>query len=670
MAVVVRVPISARVQVALSANPAIAVAVHGSHAQRVQVTLSANPSLEATVRGGVEVGTRVVVALAGAARLRATVRSEAIYLPAIPNRDTEIVAAFYVNDIEVPFVQGHLSMPDGFTGASLTVALAELDLASVPVNASCHLEYVVDGEPIRRFTGRIAGYTHAQALDDDGNIADSIQVVCTGLLTDRAALAPEATTVLYDPLVVSDAELEFDESALPSRADGTVIEPVLVPMNNLSAYKVIKYVGDAIGYAITPRFDDYRVDRVDISPQSTYYAALEEVLGGIDTLRSVDDYINTMVIDDLDRPLWTGMQIRQIDLDDMLPTISIDAAGIVNVLEMDYDAGALDDADSRYYEYELKDVGVEPEGGTVRGEGWKYVRYTKSYDHLGDVLAEDTLYSEKRLFDLDNEMVYREVVTEVYSGLLKVGHTKRVWAMVPAGDGSGDLILMEIRNEEYNMTWAIRDGNWVLQKTKNKVIGVAALIEDPGTGEVSYEAVDAAFRTKQTNAFSTYDVADGVSIATEWEYYDIISDNQYNHNVVIWDELKNTRSNGSSSSLQSGQPPTVAGGKKGRKRRLRMIENAASIATYGRRKAIPYKAVRLPFRLALSAGERRLARLSGQLHDASLELPTPVYTLQRGDGFGITDITGDIGVFRTKSVDEIIDENGISQTVQLAEAVQ
>lgn len=670
LAVVLRLPIPARIQVALSANPAIAAAMHGGQAQRIQLTLSASPALAVALSGGEEFGSRLVVALAAAARLRATVRVELTYVPAIGSRDTEIAAGFFVNDVEVPFVQGRLSMPDGFAGASLTITLADLDLAAVPTNAPCHMNYIVDGVEIRRFTGRVAGYTHAQVLTEDGEIDDSIQVVCTGLLTDRAALAPEAITVLYNPNVVTEAELEFDEASLPRDPDGAVIEPVLVPMNNLSAYKVLDFVGDAIGYDISRYFDDYQIDRLDISPQAGYYAALEEVLAGIDTQRSVDDFYDTMVIDDLDRPLWTGMQIRQIDLDDMLPSITKQASDIINVVEMDYDAGALDDADSRYYEYELVDVAVEPDGDTIRGEGWKYLRYTKSYDHPGDILAEDTLYSEKRLFDADNEMVYREILTEVYAGLLKVGHTKRVWAMVPVGDGSGDTILDEIRNEEYNMTWAIRGGNWVLQQTKNKVVGVVALIEDPDTAEITYEAIDAATRTRQINGTSTFDVLDGVPLATEYEFYDVVSDDQYNHEVVIFDELKNTRSNGSSSSLQSGQPPTVAGGKKGRKRRLRTIENAASIATFGRRRAVPYKAGRLPFRLALSAGERRLARLAGQLREATLELPTPVYTLQRAAAFEITDINGNQGVWRVKAIDENIDENGIAQTVQLAEAVQ
>lgn len=660
--------ITRRVQVALAAAPAISVAIHGGHAQRVEVALSANPSLTVTVSGGVEVGTRIVVALNASPRLSVTVRSESTYVPAITSRDTEAFAIFVVDDVEIPFIRARHIGADGFAAAALSVTLAIMDLDQIPDDANCHLNYVIDGVEKRRFTGRVAGWRHAQGLDGE-EIADEIEVVCAGFLADRSALAPKALTVLYDPSRVSADELVFDQSALPTDYDtGLPIQPVLVPFTGMSAYDVLDYCGEKMGYEIIRRFEDYPVDRVDISPRDGWYAGVNEVLTGIDTLRAVDDYVNTIKIDDVDRPVWTGQIVRQVTLSDMLPTITRSSAEIVNVLEMDYDPLANSSADDTYYEYITRPVETPfPQDGVLHQTGYEYVRLTRS--RVDDsILNEDVLYSDTQTFNEDNVMILRVRIQQTMAGVLKILHIKDVWASVPKQDGSGDMYLEQIRHETYGMSWVIRKNVWSLQATHNRVLGAVAVIEDPDGGPSTMRPLTDAIRMGDVTSFEPY-TFETLIFEEEFENYEIVNDHQYNQTVTKLDMLTEQRGAGFTT-LQSGQPPSVPIGRKGRKRRTRTIEHAGSIATYGRRKAVSYTAGRRPYRVAKPAAERHLARLTGFLPDASLNMPTPIYDLERSDALEITDVTGNLGIFRVRSFEEDIDETGIAQTIELSKAVE
>lgn len=551
-----------------------------------------------------------------------------------------ITPTFSVNGVQLHVTGGRRERPAGRPGATLSVTLADdLDPETL-VNQPCDLRVTVgntaglQGRVV--FKGRVAGYTRrvgAQQGDGGAVLDDAVELQCISMIADRWSRAPERLVSMYDPERLSGDDLKFDTSVLPTKEDGTVLTPQMVSTRDLTAHAAIRYAAKQMQYLeVIFTAEDYPVQRVDFTPASGWYSPISDLLKHSEPIWVDDEDRNVLYILDPYTPLPEGFPITDKTLSQMQLNLSQPTRDIVNQAEVVFrNDGEYEVSRGRQFTRERFAQVIVNAGNNVSS---RIDQWFRDFFDAGSGRLLSSVQTRQRTFTYAGTELTIEDQVDYYTGGIRTGYLKTTQQDVPG------FVFSITREEKFQVGFTRNYLGYRQEYTAKSTSGLFVKADQDGR-EIKVP-VDDAVRSGLIYDGGTFDF-DFASIASETEVARRITSGQFDVITTEVDHL--TSSIRSHTASRTGEPVIYNKALRAGTQGTTVIEHAASIAAHGRRIAPQFDAGELPYKAAISAAKKWLARQNEAPREASVDFPDPDFQLRRGSVLRLHDRGGAVGVF-------------------------
>lgn len=582
----------------------------------------------------------------------------------------------HINDVTLSFtvagttyhvLSGRRERPAGRPGATLNLTLADMIDPETIMNQQCELRVTVSNIVGTKggviFKGRVAGWQKrvaASGSEGGAQIQDQVEIQCVSKMADRWSLAPARITSMYDRDRLGTSDLKVDNDSLPKDANGNPVQPQQDGSRGLTAHAAIRRAATSMGYSdVIITADDYPLMRIDFTPKSGWYEPIANLLAPNEPLWADDDVNNILYILDTYKPLPADYPIRDKYLSQTNLNLSRPVREIVNQVDVLYRN------DGDYESSQGRQVRVQEtvqkfdfeDGEETVVVNVKYLDAADTSRVISTIKLEETVRRREGGFGL---VIHQSRLVNRYKGNVKTGHTKRIENSVPT------LGLVFTMQEEMRINFARQaNGEYIQTSTTTTESGLCLVVDQDGQellmpvleaiqNKLIYEGGEFEFVTQ--------------SISKTTESLDKTGEGQFDVTTKRRDYLTNTTDLHTAS--RTGKPSTYDASQRLGKQERVTIENADSIALYGRRKAADFDARDLPYEPAVAAGHKWLARQFTAPREANIDLPDPDLILRRGTAIRLHDRSGEVGIFIVVGDTLTWGENQpLSQTVTLSEVL-
>jgi len=559
------------------------------------------------------------------------------------NHINSVTLDFRVSGVVVHVIGGRRERPAGRPGATLSVTLADMLAPATLINQPCELRVVVSNlagmQGASLFKGRVAGWTKRVAASDapsGATIDDQMELQCVGKLADRWSLAPSRITSYYDPDRLSAEDLAVDVTSLPVNASGAPITAQMDPVEGLTAHEAIRRAALAMGYTGTVvTADDFPLMRIDFTPRSGYYEPVAGILAPAEPIWADDDVNNVLYVLDPFKALPDGYPIRDKYLSQMHMNLSRPAREIINVAEVVYrNDGAYEVSQGRQLTYQENVQLFDPDDGEETVTTWQV--YADSSFIPAKPISRIILEQSVRRRDGDGFVIHQSKLINKYLGNVKTGHVIYIEDAIPT------LGLGQTRFEEMVINFERQaNGDYIQRSTVTTVRGLCLVYDQDGQ-ELLIPVFD-ALQNKLIYEGGNFEFV-SAEISKTTETNTPTGEGQFDATTKRVDFL--TSAVESHTAARTGKPSTYAASQRlGHQARM-TVENADSIATYGRRKSVEFDAHDLPYAPAVAAAQKWLARKFLAPLEGNIELPDPDFMIRRGSAIRLHERGGaEVGVF-------------------------
>lgn len=591
-----------------------------------------------------------------------------------------------------------LNVPTGKLGSILNVTLAKpSDLGLIPAGTTIDFELhvTINGETsILKLmeNGKMQQRDSTIAIQGERGPIDEVSFGSIDILADRFTLGPRNPVVMFDPRRVRYDNLQTRSDQLIRTEFRGLIYPRLEPVYGLSMRQVLSraytgsggssfisalvpgpfsssfnwgpYIGSSdndpkgCGFdGVITNIPDYPVRRADFTIEGGWDAGAQPLVTMFSPIFFAHE--NKLFILDVERPLPHGIDVHYIPLS-VHKSLSerIEYKPETNAILLTYQYNGNDPSEDPHKAMrEVFNDEVIDEHGTFNELGYTKTtvrRWDREY-YLSDApeAVLDTLplrsdqetsqtivwYDDTGTAHLQGtRTTHRETNEYLYDGDLKVQHTKRVYATIPAPDSSFIVDLREIYNEVTQISWAEdinNPGMKVQDRVRTDIKQVCTYdstttetVNDPAlTGEVTFvrmiPVLDAFAAGIVTDTFHLTGLIPTKIIR---ETLHNMKGNAYDVEVLETDYINNTMKR----SYTQPVTGTVSNDAFESKSRTILMSDAASEALIGKRIPLSVNAYELPREEAVELGRRTLYRLKNPLQTLPISLPGVDFVIGRG----------------------------------------
>lgn len=410
-----------------------------------------------------------------------------------------------VNGTPLPISGYSIDTPTDGMGQSITIALAEPDITSIPLDAEIEFSYgaiketspgVMETSLVPLITGgKLNGRTYSIKWVQDergGYPGDLIEFTALSPLADRYSISPPAPIILINPNEVSPTNLIPDQNQQIRVINGTnttYLTPVIEEDVDLNLHGLLvrAYVQGCGFSRVITNLPNMPIDRVDFTIESGYHSAVRKFIEQVSLLPLAFEYDNILYVLDPERGIPSNLPAKVLALDCIVEaTQTINPEAISNAVILSYKA----DGGNIYigeYPQEKYITETPTETGTPGGKDYtrqEVVRHvTEYYDLVTDELRRvteheitttnygyadaiqitvtpavppETLPTVTRLRVAGSiQILNREVIDNTYVGNTKQGHTRTVEALFSDPDLRGDTRFALILEETNSNQWTV-----------------------------------------------------------------------------------------------------------------------------------------------------------------------------------------------------------------------
>jgi hypothetical protein len=602
-------------------------------------------------------------------------------------------ARLTVNGTELAVAGASIDAPEGALGFGLQIALAQRHIGGVLAGASIEfaigMKQTLAGayEWVTILTGgKLLGRDYSMIWEDGapGKPGDTVSFNALSPLADRWQLAPLRPLTIYNPLTVDTSSLQVDTAnALRDGDTPNRILPVFEAIRGLGLRALLDRIytsrapylapGTGLGHGgsaglegttgaglgcgfnrVITNIPDFPIDRVDVTLEGGWHqAALSLIAEAYEPIYFELD--NNLYIIDPGRGLPVSFPVRALSIDCMGEAQHIVAPGaIVNRIILSYEVrnpGLGTGGTPIITGFIPSERFIDDEPIITANTRQETTRKVREWLDLTTGLVGYTqeIETETRLYSLQSPPVLlsSDTIEVAYQGRLEMGHTKITSAWCPNpdvewteldADGNPkpvysfmDGIHKETCRNEYTIDLA-NPGNSILKRCITETEGLV-LVESGDNGKIYTPALDAAKSSLikgDGSQTTTYRAIDTLTEELETTGY-----NQTKVIARIAHHLTDTIETPPPTISRTGTPSTFAGSTARVNNGLATIEelygNAASIATYGARRAARLNVGQLNPTEGRLIVARRLARLANPRKRAPFVLRNKLdFLLHRG----------------------------------------
>lgn len=414
---------------------------------------------------------------------------------------------------------------------------------------------------------------------DESITTASLLTVKLGRFTSAGArlwtLADDARVVGIAPVHAfggSSLEIEVDTSdGRFAWAPATTETWGSTPLSALLRYVFVDQLGFA---AVVTNVPDYAVREARFEPTATWVESLSHLFGFFEPLVFLDHHADVVAVLDARRPIPAGLPARTADLSTIRRLQrSVRVGEIVNSVKMTWSSTGLGTgAVPSYTEREIEDPADETPDGFAKSRTWRRVREYEDPEDPSKVSRTVVVGTRTRDYGDDGAPINEVETTITYrddASLRDVEHQVVSYTLVTVPSGSEDYL--KCRVERLHRNWKEEDdGAWRVVSEYGSVEGLVLDNLNLPLDEASRSGV------------VLEDAGQPVSwaaIERSHTYFSPLGEGRLEKVTTIWDLLHNGRrvqraEVATSSSTVRPQASTSE----------KIIEDAASITTYGRRK--------------------------------------------------------------------------------------
>lgn len=602
----------------------------------------------------------------------------------------EINAVLLVNGTPVPIKSFQYQVPTGRLGSTLSVVLADPNVALVPVGAAITFSLVVT----------VGGTTSYYQLINNGKLQErEYQITYQGgnaggpkdvvsfssldVMNDKFSLAPRRPVVLFDPSRVRYDDVRVNPSQAVRDEHGTPILPIVEPVYGLSMKQILNRAytsgggfistisgsfawtyliggpgANPIGCGFTQvitNIADYLVRRADFTIEAGWHDGAQPVVAMYAPVYFVEG--TRLFIIDVDKPLPFGVSPHTVSLAEhksLSERVEYKPDANAVLLTYQYNGNDLSEDPARvsrdvFTEEVIDETGTPNEVGYSKVSVRRWDREFYMTDNPTEVLDTLPLSTNTEtqqyvvFYDTDGNPVpvgqrltHQETVDYLYEGDLKIRHIKETKVAIPDPSNNFLVSLIVAETETCEISWTedpTRPGVKIQDRVRTDVWAVCAYDTegseniDYGDGAIEFTRMIPFLQAQASGVMTdTWALTLPIPIKSIRETLHHMKGQQYDVEVVETDYINNTHKR----SFTQPTTGSVTNDPYEAKSRSMLIRDTVSEGIIGPRVPVPVNAYELPRIRAIELARRVLYRLNNPLMALPIVLPGVDFSIRRG----------------------------------------